>query len=93
MSEKNEESRFSLFEWLKGVGAGLLVWVLKSAIWRILVKILEKADTEVIANSVRPHLRKLYAQLGPDAQVAITAAIKKLAEFAQELLEDKTVGS
>lgn len=79
------------FEWLKERGAGLLVWILRTAIWRVLVKILEKADSAEIADKARPYLRDLYAKLGPDAQVAITEAIKKLATFAGELLADENV--
>jgi len=79
------------FEWLKERGAGLLVWLLRTAIWRILVKILEKANSADIADKVRPYLRSLYTKLGPDAQAAITEAIKKLAAFADELLADENV--
>jgi len=88
MEEKKGQG---FFEWLKGIGAGLLVWVLRTAIWRILVKILEKANSAEIADRVRPYLRSLYAKLGPDAQEALTKAIVKLAEFVSELLEDEEV--
>ena len=79
------------FEWLKERGAGILVWILRTAIWRILVKILEKANSADIADKVRPYLRDLYKKLGPDAQEALTAAIVTLAEFVSELLEDEEV--
>ncbi len=86
-----EKKGWGFFEWLKGIGAGLLVWVLRTAIWRILVKILEKADSAAIADRARPYLRNLYTKLGPDAQEALTEAIRKFAEFAEELLKDKNV--
>jgi len=85
------EEKKGFMEWLKSIGAGILVWVLRTAIWRILVKILEKANSAEIADKVRPYLRNLYAKLGPDAQTAITEAIKKLAAFAEELLADEKV--
>ena len=86
-----EKKGNAFFEWLKERGAGVLVWLLRTAIWRILVKILEKANSADIADKVRPYLRSLYAKLGPDAQAAITEAIKKLAAFAEDLLADEKV--
>ena len=86
-----EKKGGAFFEWLKERGAGILVWILRTAIWRILVKILEKANSADIADKVRPYLRSLYLKLGPDAQEALTKAIVKLAEFVSELLEDEEV--
>ena len=86
----NEKKSF--MEILKSAGAGLLVWVLRTAIWRILVKILEKADTGEIADKVKPHMKNLFNSLGPEAQKAMTIAIKSIADFCNELLEDETVG-
>jgi len=88
-----EKKGGAFFEWLKARGAGFLVWILRTAIWRILVKILEKANSADIADKVRPYLRSLYKKLGPDAQVAITEAIRKMAAFAEELLENEEVGN
>jgi len=88
-----EKKGGAFFEWLKARGAGFLVWILRTAIWRILVKILEKANSADIADKVRPYLRSLYNKLGPDAQEALTKAIVKLAEFVSELLEDEEVGN
>jgi len=88
-----EKKGRGFWEWLKGIGAGLLVWFLKSAVPRILVKILEKADMNGLADKVRPHLRKLFNALGPDMQAALTLAIRKMADFAEELLENEEVGN
>ena len=88
--EEKKGSR--ILEALKGAGAGLLVWFLHTAIWRILVKILEKADTGEIADRVKPFLKNLFDKLGPEAQKAMTIAIKAISDFCDELLEDETVG-
>ena len=81
-----------MLEWIKKQALALVLKLAKKQAAEIAVSLLAKVDPVTLADTVRPHIRKLFEITGPDWQKAFTEAWGKTDAFVRELLNDPTVG-
>jgi len=81
-----------MLDWLKKQALKIALRLARKQAAEIAITLLAEVDPSKLADTVRPHVRKLFEVTGPDWQAAFSAAWGKIDSLVRELLEDPTVG-
>lgn len=80
-------------EWLKQLWTQIVGWLLHWGAPRLIGYFLSKIDPVKLADAMRPHLRRLMEMAGPDWQAQFSTALRKVAEFVNDLADDSGIGT
>jgi len=79
-------------EWLKQRVTRIIGLLLHQGGPRLIGYFLTRIDPTQLADAMRPHLRRLMEMAGPDWQAQFSTALRKIAEFVDELVNDPNTG-
>jgi len=73
--------------WLKKQALRVALKLAKKQAAAIAIALLAQVDPNQLADTVRPHIQKLFDKSGPEWQAAFTEALGKIGEFVRSLRE------